>query len=204
MEEVKYREEWSERSDALLIFKAIRFAAKAHEGQVRKGLRVPYIYHPMDVGRILMDMGCPEEIVAAGILHDTLEDTDVTLELLKKEFGNNVAGIVAEATEPEEITSWRARKEHTIGRLKTVSEEALYLICADKFDNLRSIRLDIKRVGKIAWDSFSRPEEDQCWYYKNIVAILNERVSEEPLLTLLKRLKREVHRVFNPETRGGR
>ena len=49
MEEVKYREEWSERVDAPLIFKAIRFAAKAHEGQVRKGLRVPYVYHPMDV-----------------------------------------------------------------------------------------------------------------------------------------------------------
>jgi len=204
MEEVKYREEWSERADAPLIFRAIRFAAKAHEGQVRKGLRVPYVYHPMDVGRILMDMGCPEELVAAGILHDTVEDTDVTLEVIKEEFGGNVAGIVAEATETEEVTSWKERKEDTIERLKTVSQEALHLICADKFDNLRSIRLDMKRVGKRAWESFSRPEKDQRWYYENIVAVLSERITEGPFLDLLKRLKREVHRVFNPEIRGGR
>ncbi len=204
MEEVKYREEWSERADAPLIFKAIRFAAKAHEGQVRKGLRVPYVYHPMDVGRILMDMGCPEELVAAGILHDTVEDTDVTLGILNKEFGANVARIVAETTEPEDLSSWKERKEHTIKNLKTVSKEALHLICADKFDNLRSIRLDMKRVGEIAWESFSRPEEDQRWYYKNVGAVLDERISEEPLLALLGRLKREVDRVINPEAKGGK
>jgi (p)ppGpp synthase/HD superfamily hydrolase len=161
---------------------------------------VPYIYHPMDVGRILMDIGCPEEVVAAGILHDTVEDTEVTLDLLEMEFGENVAGIVAEVTEPTEAASWKERKEHTIERLKTASKEALHLLCADKFDNLRSIRLDIKRVGKRAWASFSHSEEDQRWYYESIVAVLDERITEEPLLTLLNRLKREVHRVFDLET----
>lgn len=204
MKEVKYREEWSERADAPLIFKAIRFSAKAHEGHVRKGLRVPYIYHPMDVGRILMDMGCPEELVAAGILHDTVEDTDVTIEVIKKEFGDKVAKIVAEATEPEEIHSWIKRKEHTIENLKTASDEALHLICADKFDNLRSIRLDIQRVGEKAWESFSRPKEDQRWYYESILAVLDERINKEPLLGLLVRLKREIHRVFDRQTRDGR
>jgi len=196
MENVVYREMWYEKFDAPLIFKAIEFSVKAHEGQYRKGLRVPYVYHPMDVGRILMDIECPTEIVVAGILHDTVEDTHVTLEELRENFGPTVAGLVEEASEPDEIISWEERKNYTIEHLKTVSEEALYVICADKFDNIRSIRLDMEKMGSSLWDHFSRPIEAQQWYYESIAQVMESRIKEEPLLSLLQRYKREMQKVF--------
>ncbi len=163
MEEVEYREEWHDKVDAPLIFNAIEFSVSAHRGQFRKGLKVPYVYHPMDVGRILMDLGCPVEV-----------------------------------TEPEEIKTWEDRKNHTIEHLKTVSEEALFVIMADKFDNIRSIRLDMEKMGTLLWESFSRPEEIQRWYYESIAEMMALRIKEGPLHSLFERYKREMGRVFTP------
>src|SRR3989304_6852558 len=96
------------------IFDAIVFAAKAHACQFRKGTTVPYIIHPVGVARILIEYGCPEDIVIAGLLHDTIEDTAVTLEDIQKEFGDDIAGIVRGATEPNKKDAWEDRKKHTL------------------------------------------------------------------------------------------
>ena len=66
-----------------MIRKAAEFAAKAHEGAVRKGSRIPYIYHPMEAAVIVAQMTEDEEVIAAAYLHDVLEDTAVTAEQLK-------------------------------------------------------------------------------------------------------------------------
>lgn len=73
-----------------MIRKAAEFAAKAHEGAVRKGSRIPYIYHPMEAAVIVAQMTEDEEVIAAAYLHDVLEDTAVTAEQLEKEFGGRV------------------------------------------------------------------------------------------------------------------
>ena len=62
---------------------------------MRKGTDIPYITHPVAVGMILANAGCPDELIIAGILHDTVEDTEVTLEQIETEFGKAVADIVA-------------------------------------------------------------------------------------------------------------
>ncbi len=178
------------------IFKAIDYAGKAHAGQFRKGCNIPYIYHPMDVGRFLMELDCPDELVVAAILHDTVEDTVVTLGEIETHFGPEVAALVCAVTEPEMIVSWEVRKTHTIRHLKTVADDALYVICADKFDNVRSIRLELERRGDAVWDCFSRPKEDQHWYYRAIAEVLESRIRDEPLLSLFNRYKREIDRVF--------
>ena len=64
------------------IVKAIRVAIRYHNGQVRKGTEIPYMTHPLSVGIFLANAGCSNEVVAAGILHDTVEDTDMTIEKL--------------------------------------------------------------------------------------------------------------------------
>ena len=73
-----------------MLFEAIEFATKAHSGQYRKTTKVPYIIHPLGVVKILIDYGCREEVVAAGVLHDTVEDTDVTLGEIHSHFGKNI------------------------------------------------------------------------------------------------------------------
>ena len=78
-----------------MIHKAITIATKAHEGQIRKGTKLPYIVHPLEVGVIVSRMTQDKEVIAAAILHDTLEDCkEVTFSTLCQEFGERVAEIV--------------------------------------------------------------------------------------------------------------
>ena len=72
-----------------MIDKAIAFAVKAHEGQPRKGTEIPYIFHPLEVGMIVSRITDDEEVIAAGVLHDTVEDCEqVTLDVIRQEFGD--------------------------------------------------------------------------------------------------------------------
>ena len=118
------------------IFDAIEFAARAHRGQCRKGTKIPYIVHPLAVAKILIDAGCPEDVVVAGILHDTVEDTPLSLDEIRHAFGTAVARIVEGASEPDKSKPWEERKAHTIESLKTASEAVLLVSCADKIENL--------------------------------------------------------------------
>ncbi len=95
------------------VFHAIEFAAKAHQGQFRKGTKIPYIIHPIGAAQILIEYGCSEEVIIAAILHDTVEDTKVTIQEIEKEFGKEVSKLVEHASElPQETHSWKERKKH--------------------------------------------------------------------------------------------
>lgn len=175
-----------------LTDKALQMAAVAHEGQYRKNTKIPYIAHPAAVGLILQKAGYKEELVAAGILHDTVEDTEITLEDIKREFGNKIAEIVAGCSEPDKTLSWEERKEHTIEYLKTAPEDIRVVACADKLHNVRSICQDVERDGEQIWSRFKRGREQQAWYYRNVV----ESLSAEKTFPLLEELKLEVERLF--------
>jgi (p)ppGpp synthase/HD superfamily hydrolase len=179
-----------------MIFKAIEFAARAHAGQYRKGTKIPYIVHPLGVAKILIEYGCPDNVVIAGILHDTVEDTTVTLEEIKDIFGSSVADFVEAESEPDKSATWENRKKHTIGTLKTLSKEAAILVLADKLDNIRAIREDYERYGEALWHRFNRPREQQKWYYENLAAAFTGSLTDEQSRNLLDLFKSEVARVF--------
>ena len=84
-----------------MIKSAIEVAVRAHEGQVRKGTQTPYIIHPLSVGIILAKAGAPDEVIIAGILHDTIEDTPVTCEQVRGTFGGTIANLVKGASESD-------------------------------------------------------------------------------------------------------
>ncbi|WP_404469432.1 HD domain-containing protein [Sutcliffiella horikoshii] len=176
-----------------IVEKAIIFAAEAHKHQTRKGTEIPYITHPFAVGMMLQGAGCSEEVVAAGILHDTLEDTEATYDSLVKEFGGRVADLVVAASENDKSLSWEERKQHTIDGFKNASMEALQVIVADKLHNLRSIRADLKEHGDTIWGRFNRGKEKQRWYYANIVKALAPRKDG---FKLIGELEKEVSEVF--------
>ena len=91
-----------------MIKEAARFAAKAHEGAVRKGSHLPYIVHPMEVAMVVSAMTDDVEVIAAAYLHDVIEDANVTYEKLKETFGTRVADLVQ--TESEDKTrTWKER-----------------------------------------------------------------------------------------------
>ena len=130
------------------IHNAIIYAAKKHEGQVRKGTDTPYIVHPMEVMQILTAAGCGEDVIVAGILHDTVEDTDATLEEISALFGEKVARLVAHESEDKSKT-WRERKSATIlfGRRGDMYTRRQTFQCAQYTCGLRTCRR--KTVGAL-------------------------------------------------------
>ena len=175
-----------------LIEKALQVACQAHEGQYRKLTKIPYISHPIAVGMILMKAGYGEEVVAAGLLHDTVEDTKLTLEEIKLMFGQKIAFIVESCSEPDKSLPWEVRKKHTIQFLKTVSEEIRVVACADKLHNVHSICNDYEQNGEKVWSKFNRGKEQQEWYYRSVFASLGH-LSE---FKLLEDLRDAIERLF--------
>ncbi len=157
------------------IEEAIEVAAQAHDGQYRKGTNTPYITHPYAVGLMLMDAGCSEAIVIAGILHDTVEDTDLTLECIRKNFGESVANIVDGCSENKSLR-WRERKTERIEALKTASTEICLVTCADKLHNLRTVISEYDDIGDVVWERFHGGLEAQAWYYCSILESLRTHI----------------------------
>lgn len=157
-------------NNSMLVHKAIEFAAVKHKNQKRKGSDTPYIVHPVEVALFLTECGCDEICITAGVLHDTLEDTETTYEELVEQFGKNVADIVAEESE-DKSKSWRERKQATVDRFATASEKAQLVCLADKLSNLRSMVYDYAIVGDGLWSRFSADREKIEWYYRSIINV---------------------------------
>ena len=163
-----------------IINKAILFATEAHKGTVRKGSKLPYILHPLEAGVIVSSMTNDENVIAAAILHDVLEDTDVTYEELKKEFGVVADYVSAESENkrkelPPEAT-WKIRKQETIEHLQRETRKEIKIIAlADKLSNIRSMCQDYQEVGDKLWERFhEKRKEEQGWYYKSLVTAMQD------------------------------
>lgn len=207
-----------------IVFRAMEFAARAHRGQYRKGTRLPYITHPVNAAVILIRAGATDEMAAAAILHDTVEDTPVTINTIKREFGNEVARIVAAATEkPKAFTSWKCRKQEHIEKFIDHAEDEAVVICADKLDNILSILTDInEKKEEFAYlnqsllaenqDEFNRsqrayymtvferfraPYPELKWYYRGLAnAFISYPFSKNSYCRLRERFVDAVNSVF--------
>ncbi len=152
-----------------LIEKAFIFAYEKHATQRRKSRGCPYIVHVMDVASTLMKEKASPNLVAAGFLHDVVEDnehTGVTESDLRREFGDAIANLVMQVTEPDRSLSWKERKQLALDRLKGASREVLLLKCADKLANLTDTLAEYSVKGDEVWKVFKSDKEQQLWYYK--------------------------------------
>ncbi len=143
---------------------AIILAAKAHKGQLRKGTNIDYLVHPMEVLEILSSMNADIDLKIAGVLHDTVEDTDLTLTKIQEIFGDDVANLVGKHTENKDLT-WDERKRNAIETLRSADQRYQMLILADALSNLRSMSADYRSSGEQLWERFRAPKEKQRWYY---------------------------------------
>lgn len=164
-----------------MINKAREFAAKAHEGQVRKGTNRPYIVHPIEVGDIVSSMTQDAEVISAALLHDTIEDCEhVSRMLLAEEFSERVANMVAQESEDKSKT-WMERKRATIEHIRNAPHEVKLICLADKLSNIRDIDRDYPVLGDELWNRFRMKDKDTIgWYYKGV------RDSLEDTLNTLK------------------
>jgi (p)ppGpp synthase/HD superfamily hydrolase len=172
---------------------ALSFAAVAHRTQVRKGTDgpgVPYIIHPMHVATILLRHGFAEDVVIAGLLHDTVEDTDVELADIARTFGANVATIVDAVTERKVEDDgakrpWRVRKQEQLAHLMSAgSPDVAALKAADALHNASCTIVDVEQRGDEVWKRFNASASETCWYYGEIVAACGQLLGRTHPLVL--------------------
>ena len=181
------------------IQRAIKFATKTHEiyqKQKRKGKDVSYITHPLTVGILLSSIGADADVVCAGILHDTIEDSiekkKVTVEMLTDRFGEKVADLVLAVTETDKSLTWEERKEQALEHIKTFSHEAILVKSADIVSNLTEMVDDHNKEGDQIFQRFNASKDKKI---KNILetnTALLEAWPESPLAQELSYLSGRV------------
>lgn len=166
--------------DTALLDRAIVFAVRAHAGIERRGKGFPYIVHPMEAVEIVATITPDQELLAAAVLHDTVEDTDVTIEQIRAEFGDRVAAFVASESEDKDCgvskeESWHARKQAAIDRLASASLDSKIVALGDKLSNMRAIARDYAVQGDKLWNLFNTkdPKEHE-WHYRELANALSD------------------------------
>ena len=163
-----------------LLDRAIIFAVNAHAGTERRGKGFPYIVHPMEAVEIVATITPDQELLAAAALHDTVEDTEVTVEQLRAEFGERIASLVASESDEmvdgvSEEDSWHARKQAAIDRLAAAPHDAKIVALGDKLSNMRAIARDFAVKGDELWKIFHASEpRDHEWHYRGLADSLRE------------------------------
>lgn len=170
--------------DTELLDRAIVFAVQAHHNSERRGKGFPYIVHPMEAVEIVATITPDQELLAAAALHDTIEDTDVTVEQLRAEFGDRIANLVhAESDQingelfngENEEETWHARKQAAIDRLAAAPHDAKIVALGDKLSNMRAIWRDYQVKGDELWKIFHCSDKvAHEWHYRGLAASLKE------------------------------
>lgn len=169
------------------IHEATRFAIKTHEvyqKQKRKGKDISYITHPLKVGLLLARAGASEDVVAAGILHDTIEDSipekKVTKEMLKERFGKNVSEMVMSVTEENKNLPWEERKRKALENIGKFSHDSLLVKSADVISNISEILDDYAKYGDEIFSRFNAPKEKFVSHNLQVVKALIKKWDNNP------------------------
>ena len=171
---------------------AVTYATTLHRDQSRKSTNIPYICHPLGVASLLIEAGCDEDQVIAGVLHDVPEDCggEPRLADIKQMFGDRVEAIVrgcsdSLATSEQQKAPWRERKEIHLEHLRMADADVLVVSAADKLHNARAISTDYLIIKENVWDRFNADRNSILWYYREMLAIFTShdvpRSLTEPL-----------------------
>lgn len=169
------------------IKKALYFAAEKHDGQYRKGGRIPYIVHPVLVALNVMAYTNDEEIISAAILHDVLEDCpNVSFSILQNEFGHRTAQLVSEVSFLQDKknvpVSWKERKEIYLAKIKNISIDALLIVASDKINNMQAYFGALQSNGDTIAHHFGGTPDEYYWYYTKIKDILDIKLGKHPIV----------------------
>lgn len=188
--------------DNELLIKAIEYANAMHAGACRKGTTMPYIIHPMEVMHNLYLMQADKSLMAAGVLHDVVEDTDATMTDIEKRFGVKIAELVKSHTEQHKEWPWEQRKAIAMEEERTLSKEMQMLALADKLSNIRAMHRDYVKLGDKLWERFNRGKDKQSWYYHSSVNVLKGLATYPEVEAFYNEFAKLVDEVFGNEPDG--
>ncbi len=174
---------------------AIRFMVKTHEvyqKQKRKGKDIPYISHPLTVALILARAGASEDVIIAGILHDTIEDSvahkRVSREMLDERFGATVAELVGSVTEVSKSVPWDERKGEALEHIDKFSNDSVLVKSADIIANNAELLEDYALDGVATFERFSEPKEKTVGHSLRVIERLLAKWPESPLADDLRNM----------------
>jgi (p)ppGpp synthase/HD superfamily hydrolase len=153
-----------------LTREALAFANERHAGQTRDVDDLPFVTHPMEVACLLHDAGYPDEVVAAGVLHDVLEDTDADHDELAHRFGRRVADLVEALTDDPSIAEDGERRAALRRKVAEAGESAAVVFAADKVSKARELRLRVSR-GR-----FGRADDGKLAHYEASLVMLSDLI----------------------------
>ncbi|MBQ1194555.1 MAG: HD domain-containing protein [Lachnospiraceae bacterium] len=162
------------------LYEAYLFAADAHKGQVRKGTQIPYFSHIITTLNYAMELTDNVDVLTAAILHDTVEDTSVTIKDIVDRFGKKVAELVAYETEDKRSSrpaseTWELRKQETIMHLQDMPADAKIIVLSDKTANAESLVKEWRVFGDEIWNKFNQHDKwKHYWYYSECAKALKE------------------------------
>lgn len=167
------------------IKRAIQFAARKHEGQMRRETEpLPYITHLFSTALLVAEGGADDDVVAAALLHDTLEDTDTTREEIAAAFNERVARLVesvSEIKEGGEKVAWKERKKRYLANLEKAEDDAVLIAIADKIDNIESKLEAFEKEGTALHHRWAQPPAEYLWYHGEALRIALARLPDHPL-----------------------
>ena len=166
---------------------ALAYAVEQHTGQKRDADGAPFVLHPIEVATMLADVGAPDDVVAAGVLHDTLEKTAAEPADLNERFGRRITTLVVALSEDPAIAGYNERKAALRDQVRAAGDEALMVFAADKVSKARELRLALARNGRRP--SFRRGSKPQrkLEHYRHCAELLDERLAGSPLVESLRR-----------------
>jgi (p)ppGpp synthase/HD superfamily hydrolase len=165
--------------------RAIRFASRVHQGQRRASDEAPFILHPLEVAASLHAAGCPDRVVAAGVLHDVIEDTGAVLEEIRRRFGAYIAGLVSSLTEDDQITDSVARKAALRSQVRSAGPESAIVFAADKLSKVRELRMRLSNLRQL--DEQQPAEiERQLDHYIASLQMLEAMIPDQPIVSQLR------------------
>jgi len=172
---------------------SVGLALRAHATQVRKTDGSPYITHPLTVAYIVSKHTSDETIVAAALLHDTLEDTSVGKEELVSLVGQDVVRIIEAVSENTDLP-WEVRKAAYVESVLAGGEAVWLVSVADKVHNATCLVRELKAKGDSVWSSFNRGKVEKLWF-ENLLCSTLKMVWTHPLLLEYEALILEIERL---------
>jgi chloramphenicol 3-O-phosphotransferase len=164
---------------------ALDYAREQHRGQLRSSDEAPFILHPLEVAALLHNTGHAEAVVAAGILHDLVENTDADLDDVRERFGAQVAGLVEVMTEDPHIEPYEARKASLRRRIAGCDRDALAVYAADKVAKVRELRAQAGRQPELL-NGDEAPARPRVDHYVESLVMLEETSPDHPLIRQLR------------------
>ncbi len=170
-----------------LVRDALETAREAHRGQIRNGSGgMPYIDHPVGVAALLASHGFPDEVLAAALLHDVVEESDTQVSEIRARFGGRVGGLVGVLTDPEEIQPYEQRKDGHRTRVQRAGSDALAIYAADKLANIGALRRVYAREGEAIGEELKAPLDVKVAVWEADLAMLARKAPELPFLAELE------------------